>query len=408
MDRELLRRRRRLEVARDRFTVDESDSIAVRDDVHASWARCAGHLTSELTEAPVDGDEVGERWEASPIRRAAGDLIAELQRVADDGDFVAAVTDETGRIVWSWGGRSMARIAERVNFVTGGRWDEHSAGTNAPGLALVTGEPTTVFAVEHWCAAVQDWVCYAAPVRGPDGRPIGVLDLSTTWRRATPLGLTTVAALARLVEQQVRAQPSVGASAATLQLRVLGTGSVALDSLPLLVPLRQLEILLVLATRGHATLDELHAFIYGDRTVSLTTLKAEISHLRRAVGGAIASRPYRLTATVDADCASLLGKLRRGDVSGAVDDYRGQLLPRSEAPFVIEHRHHIDVALRTAVLRWGAAADLLRFAEVHPFDVEVLERAGAVVAPDDPCLADIAAGLSWATVPPGQASSAIG
>jgi hypothetical protein len=51
----------------------------------------------------------------------------------------------------------------------------------------------------------------------------------------------------------------------------------------------------VLALRGIATLEELHAFVYGDRAVGATTLKAEISHLRRALGGAIASRPYRLT-----------------------------------------------------------------------------------------------------------------
>jgi len=176
---------------------------------------------------------------------------------------------------------------------------------------------------------------------------------------------------------------------------------VILDDVPLLVPLRQLEILVVLATRGHATLDELHAFVYGDRSVGATTLKAEISHLRRALGGAIASRPYRLTTAIDADFVNLLLKLRSGDVSGAARDYLGQLLPRSEAPFVIDHRHHLDVALRTALLRWGTAADLLRFAEVHPFDLEVLERAGEVAAPDDPCVADIAAGLSRVVGEPG-------
>jgi hypothetical protein len=95
-------------------------------------------------------------------------------------------------------------------------------------------------------------------------------------------------------------------------------------------------------------------------------------------------------------------RLRGGDVPGAARDYLGRLRPRSEAPCVVEHRYHLDVALRTALLRWGSAADLLRFAEFHPFDLEVLERAGQVVSPDDPCIAAIAAGLSRALDEPGS------
>jgi hypothetical protein len=59
------------------------------------------------------------------------------------------------------------------------------------------------------------------------------------------------------------------------------------------------------------------------------------------------------------------------------------LLPASDAPQVVERRHHIDVALRTALLRDGSTAALLRYAEVHPYDVEILERAVASAAPAD-------------------------
>jgi hypothetical protein len=50
------------------------------------------------------------------------------------------VTDEDGRILWSAGGATMRRAAERRS-VPGGRWDEASAGTNALGLALLSGQP---------------------------------------------------------------------------------------------------------------------------------------------------------------------------------------------------------------------------------------------------------------------------
>jgi hypothetical protein len=80
----------------------------------------------------------------------------------------------------------------------------------------------------------------------------------------------------------------------------------------------------------------------------------------------------------------LLRRLDDGDLAGAVALDRGQVLPRSDAPLVVDRRHHCDVALRTALLRRGTTAQLLAFADVHPEDVEVLERAVRRAAADDP------------------------
>ena len=55
---------------------------------------------------------------------------------------------------------------------------------------------------EHWLGLISDWVCYGAPVHGPDGSQVGVIDLSTSWTHANPLGQTTVASMARLVEHE--------------------------------------------------------------------------------------------------------------------------------------------------------------------------------------------------------------
>ena len=385
---ELLERRRALEAARNGR---DDDPSSLREEVRESWRRCAADLPVTLAAAPLDDGTATERWDASPLRRAAPDLAGDLARVAEDGDMVAAVTDETSRILWTAGGRTMTRRAEQVHFTPGGHWDEGSAGTNAPALALLTATPTTVFSVEHWCEAVHDWVCYAAPVRDAGGRTVGAIDLSTTWDRAHPLALATVSALARLVETHLAAvRPGpVG----PLEVRALGHPRVTLGGTPLLLPLRQLEIVCLLAQRGHATLDELHESLYGDRPVTTTTLKAEISHLRRALGGAVASRPYRLDAAVDADFLTVVDHLRAGRLTEAVSRYTGQLLPASEAPAVIELRHYVDVALRTALLRQGSARDLLRFALFHPYDDELVERAAAVADPADPLRADAEARL---------------
>jgi len=405
VDQELTTRRRTLERVRARF--DPGSAIAEpADPVRSSWLRCATQpqLPEDKSEAPLDDpDTVADRWEASPIRLAWPGVADELRAIAEAGDLVAAVTDETGRILWSWGGRHMRDRAEQVNFGLGGRWDESSVGTNAIALALISGQPSTVFAVEHWCAAVHDWVCYSAPIRDAHGNNLGVIDLSTTWDHANPLGMPTINALARVIEQQTRQVPLTGVRAAALaggpilRLRVLGRGEVTLGGVPLLLTPRQLEILTILACVRETSLNELHALLHGDRSVSTTTTKVEISQLRRVVGGnVIGSRPYRLMVPVDCDLADLLDHLDMGDVAGATALYGGRLLAQSESPFIVERRHHCDVALRTALLRHGTTPQLLVFADVHAHDVEVLERAITRAHPDDPIIPGATARLAVA------------
>lgn len=376
-------RRRAIEEARSRGTASVTE-------IGESWSRCEPVVDPSSAAAPVDADpdEVRRRWEDSPIRRSGVELEEQLTQAADVGDLVAAVTDEDGRILWSAGGRTMRRTAESVGFVPGGRWDERSAGTNALGLALRNGRPAAVFSAEHWCDAVRDWACWSAPVRARDGRPLGVIDLSGRWDRATPLAAVTVAAMARLVEDHLPADAdgaggtggdAGGAdSEAGLCLRLLGRPEATLNGRSLAVGPRQMELLAALALEGPSTLDELQCLVYGDRPISPTTIKAELSHLRSLLGGGIGSRPYRLTMPVEVDVESLRSELRAGDLDRVAELYRGSLLAGSEAPFADDHRHVIDVALRESLLSRGTASQLLAFAGVHPYDEAVLERAVAV------------------------------
>ena len=50
--------------------------------------------------------------------------------------------------------------------------------------------------------------------------------------------------------------------------------------------------------------------------------------------------------------------LRRGEVSVALGRAAGAVLPRSAAPGIVEIRHHLDLALREAVLEDAGIEDL--------------------------------------------------
>jgi hypothetical protein len=356
----------------------------VRAEIVLSWRRSAGHIAPEVTEAPLASvDDTRATWESSPLSAAVRRLEAQLRAAADDGDLVVAVTDPRARILWTHGGPVMRRSAEKVNFVPGGRWDEASVGTNALDLALRLDNAATVYSAEHFSSCVHDWVCYAAPVHDPrTGRQLGVLDLSTTWDRAHPIGLATARALARLMECEVRgsgtttgAGPVTGPASELLELRLLGRAGAWLNGRPLRITRRQTEILALLAfSPGGLDLGELHAQLYGDRQVSQGTLKAEMSQLRAVLGGRLTSRPYRIDLPVRCDVTDVLDRLRTGDVSEAAERYGGEMLGWSESPALIEYGNFVTVALRTALLSDPQPAAVLRYTQRAPFDLELLER----------------------------------
>jgi transcriptional regulator of acetoin/glycerol metabolism len=353
----------------------------VRPEILTSWARSEISVPTDLTHAPLaDEGETRESWHGSPFQTAVRRVESELRRTCEDGDLVVAVTDAQTRILWTYGGRVMRRKAESVNFVAGARWDDRSVGTNALDLANRTGTPAMVFSAEHYAPIVHNWVCWAAPVHDPvTGRQLGVLDLSTTWDRTHPIGLATARVMARLIETALpRSRRPGGLADETdepgLVLTLLGTAEARLDGQRLLLNRRQTEVLALLALHPEGlSLEQLHALVYGDQAVTVSTLKAEVSHLRSALGGQLSSRPYRLPMPVSTDVDHVLGLLRRGDVGAAVAAYGGDLLPGTNSPALGQHADNDPVALREAQQADPQPDAVLRYGELAPYDTEVVE-----------------------------------
>ncbi|MDI5967110.1 transcriptional regulator [Streptomyces sp. SL54] len=368
----------------------------VRPEVADSWRRSLGSVDPGRDSAPVfEGGAVQGRWSHSPLRRPVEELAGELRTIADDAGFVAAVTDGTGTILWTCGGRVMRRRAERVNFAPGGRWDEAAMGTNALSLALRTGRAHSVFSAEHLVEALHGWVCYCAPITGPDGRVLGVLDLSTTWDRSHPLAMSTVRTLVTAIEDRLPSAAPPPAAAPAVRLECLGGAAVTRGGGRLALPPRQVEILALLALEPDGfTPERLREALYGDRRVSASTFKAEVSRLRRALDGHLATRTYALTRPVACDAVELLDAVRRGDTGRAVRLRRGPLLPRSEAPGVRVWRDHLEVTLREAVLSAGSADDAVRYGERVPHDAEMHHRALGLLDPLDARRAPVVARLT--------------
>ncbi len=377
--------------------VAEGDAVEelVRPEILRSW-EISGAVSPTLSHAPLaDEGDTAEMWRESPLQVAVARVQDELRRTADDGDLVIAVTDEHTRILWTCGGRVMRRKAETVNFVAGGRWDEGSVGTNALAIAGRTGNPSMVFGAEHYAEVVHSWVCWAAPVFDPStGRPLGVIDLSTTWDRSHPIGLATARVMARLIETALpagRGSITRAVSAPTdpgLTLVLLGTADVWLDGRRLLLNRRQTEILALLALHPDGlSVEHLHSLLYGDSAVTTSTLKAEVSHLRSALDGQLSSRPYRLTMPVTTDIEEVQRLLRRGEVRAAVQAYGGDLLPGTDSPSLVQVAEFLAVSVREALLARPDPDAVLRYSELAPYDTAIVEACLATLPVHHPVAA---------------------
>jgi hypothetical protein len=113
---------------------------------------------------------------------------------------------------------------------------------------------------------------------------------------------------------------------------------------------RLTEVIALLASRPTGmSSEELAADLYGDAGRP-GAARVDVYRLRKVLGGAIETDPYRLAVDVESDIARIRGLLDRGAVAEAAARYAGPLLPHSEAPGIVRERDALDAWLRNAVM----------------------------------------------------------
>jgi hypothetical protein len=91
------------------------------------------------------------------------------------------------------------------------------------------------------------------------------------------------------------------------------------------------------------------ADLHGDEG-SPSSVRVEVSRLRKLLGPLIDTDRYRLTCDVETDVRRVEGLLRAGAVREAAEEYSGPILPGSEAPAIVEAREQLDAWMRQAVM----------------------------------------------------------
>ncbi|MHB0973068.1 MAG: sigma-54-dependent Fis family transcriptional regulator [Thiobacillus sp.] len=116
---------------------------------------------------------------------------------------MAILADERGVLLEALGDVDFLSRAERVALMPGASWLERYRGTNAIGTALAEGAPVVIHGAEHYLERNAFLTCAAAPVAAPDGRLLGVLDISGEQRSRHPHTFGLVRAAAQMVENRL-------------------------------------------------------------------------------------------------------------------------------------------------------------------------------------------------------------
>jgi tetratricopeptide (TPR) repeat protein len=167
-----------------------------------------------------------------------------------------------------------------------------------------------------------------------------------------------------------------------LELEFMGRIRARLNGKTLNLRPRQADVLAAMALKpsGH-TVEQMALDIYGERG-SPASARAEIHRLADLVP--IESKPYRLGTAYKADFLEIKKYLSIGDMRGALNLFRGPLLPQSSAPVVEEERYRLEDYLREAVVQSGDPEAILALTEMIRDDLELLELAAKRLPHFDP------------------------
>jgi PAS domain-containing protein len=208
---------------------------------------------------------------------------------------------------------------------------------DARALVAPTGRPLT--------ALPAAWRVSGRLAIPPGG---GELQLpSGTPAMAEPLGGAAEAFVVRLLDRATArgARP-------ICHLAALGRDRALLEIDGRQVQLRRrlAEILVLLSMTPHGlSAEALCAELHGDGG-SPSSVRVEVSRLRKLLGPWIDTERYRLTCEVETDARRVERLLGAGAVRGAAEAYAGPLLPGSDAPGIVAAREHLAGWLRHAVM----------------------------------------------------------
>lgn len=157
---------------------------AARSSVAASWARSATLHRLDPGASRVDirltaSELAMARERTGALLPTAGPHLDRLFQTVGALGACIVLADAEGVALDRRGNPGDDGDFDAAGLWTGTAWSEACAGTNGIGTCLVEGRQVTIHRDQHFLARNIGLSCSSAPVFGPDGELIAVIDVST-------------------------------------------------------------------------------------------------------------------------------------------------------------------------------------------------------------------------------------
>lgn len=191
--------------ARAHFLASEQGAaVDVRAAILDSWRRCQ--------DWNVSADRVEVRYVGSanldtPLVEIARPQLDQLADLLSGEPVSVILTDLDGVVLGrSTDDTALERKLDQVNLAPGFGYAERDVGTNGIGTALQRNSTVAVIGNEHYADGLANLACFGAPIRNPvSHKTIGLLDLTTWHRAATPLLAALAAKTVTCIEKTLLA-----------------------------------------------------------------------------------------------------------------------------------------------------------------------------------------------------------
>jgi transcriptional regulator of acetoin/glycerol metabolism len=172
--------------------------------IERSWRRClqSGQRPDDRVGFDVVPQQQARRVEEAnhTLVAAARPVLEQLGRAIASTRYFAILTNSEGVVVDSHGPIDSAdRRAQAISRI-GVDLSEHSIGTSAIAAALTERQPVWLHRGEHFFHDTGCYSCAGAPLFGPDGKCVGMLDLTGIDAAERPELKHLVAQSARSIE----------------------------------------------------------------------------------------------------------------------------------------------------------------------------------------------------------------
>jgi transcriptional regulator of acetoin/glycerol metabolism len=172
-----------------------------------SYARC---YSLEVPPDLIKPRRILSETELGPCLKAGASFIAVAEgvitpvcRAGLQREYIYILCDPELVALKIFAAPEVLAAAEEVGVRPGTVFTEASCGTNALALARERNRPVAIRGEQHYCQLFKDWWCVASPVKDPNGKISGFLDISMHAEKELGLATALLQTLVALIEREL-------------------------------------------------------------------------------------------------------------------------------------------------------------------------------------------------------------